>query len=65
MNKQKQAPGLIEDLGAIAGLYRTVFHVMSQRLQHGPHWEERLAEDTFRFRQTPDPPRHTPRPRSN
>jgi len=49
MNKPKEGPSLIEDLGAIAGLYRTVFHMLGQRIQHGPHWDERLPKDTFRY----------------
>jgi hypothetical protein len=48
MNKQKETPGLLEDLGAIAGLYKTVFSMMGKRIQYGQDWEERLSEEALR-----------------
>jgi hypothetical protein len=48
MNKQKEAPGLLQDLGAIAGLYKTVFGMMGKRIQYGHDWEQRLTEDALR-----------------
>ena len=49
MNKQKESSGLLQDLGAIAGLYRTVFTLMGRRIHYGPEWEERLADEALRI----------------
>lgn len=47
MKKHGSSPGLLEDLGAIAGLYRDVFRLMGKRVQYGPHWEERLQREVL------------------
>lgn len=38
MKKQSNGPSVIEDLGALAELYRRVFWMMGQRLQHPREW---------------------------
>ncbi len=38
MKKQANGPSVIEDLGALAELYRRVFWMMGQRLQHPSEW---------------------------
>jgi len=38
MKKQTDGPSVIEDLGALAELYRRVFWMMGQRLQHPGEW---------------------------
>ena len=43
-------PGLLKDIGAVAGLYKTVFWMFGQRIQRGSGWEERLTEDALRIR---------------
>lgn len=48
MKNKTQTPSLASDLGAIAGLYRTVFWMFGQRLSHGPEWQERLGDDALR-----------------
>jgi hypothetical protein len=49
MKPKEKDPGLIEDLGSVAGLYRTVFWMMGKRLRYGPDWEERLGDETLRL----------------
>lgn len=38
MKKQTNGPSVIEDLSALAELYRRVFWMMGQRLQHPSEW---------------------------
>lgn len=38
MKKQTNGPTVVEDLGALAELYRRVFWMMGQRLQHPRQW---------------------------
>ncbi|MEX1195737.1 MAG: hypothetical protein WD904_08740 [Dehalococcoidia bacterium] len=52
---QEPTPTLIKDLGAIAGLYGTVFWMIGRRLQHGRGWEEKLAEEALRTYSRNDP----------
>ena len=40
----QRTPPLVRDLGTIARLYGEVFWMISQRLQHGHDWEEKLAQ---------------------
>jgi hypothetical protein len=42
-------PGLLQDIGAVAGLYKTVFWMWGQRIQRGSDWEQRLTEDALRI----------------
>ena len=44
----QQTPTLLQDLGTVVRLYGTVFWMMSQRLQRGPRWEEKLTAETLR-----------------
>ena len=48
MKTAENPPGLISDLGSIAGLYGTVFWMMGKRLRYGRDWEERLADETLK-----------------
>lgn len=48
MKTTENPPGLISDLGSIAGLYGTVFRMMGKRLRYGRDWEERLADEAFK-----------------
>lgn len=48
MPKGTPQPTLVKDLGALADLYRTVFWMMGQRIQHGRTWQERLERDVIR-----------------
>lgn len=56
MKKHGSSPGLLEDLGAIAGLYRDVFRLMGKRVQYGPHWEERLQREVLQQHTDASPP---------
>lgn len=47
MKTAESSPGLLQDLGSIAGLYRTVFWMVGKRIQYGPNWEERLTEEAL------------------
>lgn len=42
------SPSIVSDISAIAGLYKTVIWMLSQRLQRGPDWEARLEDDAMR-----------------
>ena len=44
----KQSSTLLQDLGAIAHLYGTVFRMLGQRLLHGPRWEQKLTSKALR-----------------
>lgn len=33
-----EKPSLVSDLGALAGLYRTVFHMIGRKAQYGRVW---------------------------
>ena len=47
--KQKQySPSLLRDLGAVAGLYRSVFWMLNQQLRHGADWQQQLYDDSMR-----------------
>jgi hypothetical protein len=50
MKNVNKPPGLLQDIGAVAGLYKTVFWMWGQRIQHGSEWERRLTEDAVRLR---------------
>ena len=43
MRKRKQGPSLVEDLGALTDLYKTVFWLIGQRVQHGRDWQRHLG----------------------
>lgn len=43
----QRTPTLLEDLGTVVRLYGTVFWMMSQRVQHGPRWEQKLTAEAF------------------
>jgi hypothetical protein len=64
MKTEDRTPTLIQEVGTLAGLYRTVFWMMGKRLQYGPDWEERLTEHALHRPQrspehaNPPPPRH-------
>jgi hypothetical protein len=47
METKRQEPGIVEDLGSIAGLYRTVIWMMGKRIRYGQGWEERMAADAL------------------
>jgi hypothetical protein len=47
--RDDREPSLISDIGAIAGLYRTIFWMMGQRLHHGPAWQEHLEDEAGQF----------------
>ncbi len=44
----QRTPTLLQDLGTVVRLYGTVFWMLSQRLQRGPRWEEKLTAETLR-----------------
>jgi hypothetical protein len=48
MKTVEKPPGLISDLGSIAGLYGTVFWMMEKRLRYGREWEQRLADKALK-----------------
>lgn len=43
MGKKRNRPTLIQDLGTIAELYRTVFWLISQQIRHGRDWQRHVA----------------------
>lgn len=48
--KQKQSsPSILQDLGAVAGLYRTVVWMFSQQLRHGSDWQQQLYDESMRI----------------
>ena len=49
MQKRVKNPSLTDDLGSLAGLYRTVFWMISRRLRYGRDWEEHLRQETLRL----------------
>ena len=44
----QRTPTLVQDLGTVVTLYGTVFWMLSQRLQHGPRWEQKRAAEVLR-----------------
>ena len=44
MEKQKQTPSLWQDARALAGLYRDVFRMYTQRVRYGADWQDTLVE---------------------
>ncbi len=48
MKAHETNPSLLRDLGAVAGLYKNVAWMLSQRVQRGPDWQEKLYEDAVR-----------------
>jgi len=48
--KQKQSsPWILQDLGAVAGLYRNVVWMLGQQLKHGPDWQQQLYDESMRI----------------
>ncbi|MDO8615518.1 MAG: hypothetical protein Q7T33_07235 [Dehalococcoidia bacterium] len=56
MPRQTAGPTLVQDLGALAGLYRTVFWLIGQRLQHGKEWQRHVKGDGPWLMMMPDAP---------
>jgi len=54
MKKQSNGPSVIEDLGALAELYRRVFWMMGQRLQHPREWPHEPTQIDPQFMSEPD-----------
>ena len=46
--KNTESPSILHDLGAVAGLYREVAWMLSQRVQKGPDWQQKLYDDAVR-----------------
>ena len=46
MRKVIHNPSIVQDLGALAGLYRTVFWMMGRKVQYGQVWPEPLQRPT-------------------
>ena len=42
MRKAIRGPTLAQDLGALAGLYRTVFWMMGRKIQYGQVWPDEV-----------------------
>jgi hypothetical protein len=42
MRKKRNGPTLIQDLGTLAELYRTVFWLISQHIRHGRDWQRHV-----------------------
>jgi len=49
MKAATKDPRLIDDIGSVAGLYRTVFWMVGKRLRYGRDWEERLTDETMQL----------------
>ena len=56
MPRQTEGPTLVQDLGALAGLYRTVFWLIGQRLQHGKDWQRHVKSHAPWVMMMPDAP---------
>ncbi len=43
----QRTPTLLQDLGTVVRLYGTVFWMLSQRLQRGRRWEQKLTAEAL------------------
>ena len=48
MKDKNSSPSILQDLGAVAGLYRNVAWMLSQRVQRGGDWQQKVFEDAVR-----------------
>ena len=48
MKDKKGSPSILQDLGAVAGLYRNVAWMLSQRVQRGADWQQKVFDDAVR-----------------
>lgn len=48
MKDKHSSPSILQDLGAVAGLYRNVAWMLSQRVQRGGDWEQKVFDDAVR-----------------
>lgn len=48
MKDKNSSPSILQDLGAVAGLYRNVAWMLSQRVQRGSDWQQKIFDDAVR-----------------
>lgn len=48
MKDKYGSPSILQDIGAVAGLYRSVAWMLSQRVQRGSDWEQKVFDDAVR-----------------
>ena len=48
MHKSIHSPSLVQDIGALAGLYRTVFRMMGRKIQYGQVWPDEVYKSPRR-----------------
>ena len=51
MKPKNPSPSLLNDVVAVAGLYRGVFWMLGQQLRHGSDWQQHLDDEALRIRQ--------------
>ncbi|HEY8766610.1 MAG TPA: hypothetical protein VIP09_05025 [Dehalococcoidia bacterium] len=51
MKQKSPSPSLLNDVVAVAGLYRGVFWMLGQQLRHGQDWQQRLQDEALRIRE--------------
>ncbi len=50
MKQKSPSPSLLNDVVAVAGLYRDFFWMLGQQLRHGPVWQQHLHDEALRIR---------------
>ena len=50
MKSKNSSPSILRDVTAVAGLYRSVFWMLSQQLRHGTDWQQHLYDEALRIR---------------
>lgn len=48
MKDKQGSPSILQDIGAVAGLYRNVAWMLTQRVQRGPDWQQKVFDDAVR-----------------
>ena len=49
MTHKQSSPSILHDLSAVAGLYRSVFWMLSQQIRHGSDWQQHLYDQSMRI----------------
>jgi len=48
MKDRSTTPSILQDLGAVAGLYKNVAWMLTQRVHKGPDWQQKMFDEAVR-----------------
>jgi hypothetical protein len=49
MKQKETSPSILQDIGAVAGLYKNVVWMLGQQLRHGSEWQQHLFDESTRY----------------